>query len=144
MKKLILVLGVLVLMAKSAHAVDYGALLPYSNELSGVAASAVATPFAAVAVSSVTPTRIDTAVNTALSTSLGAGYKRAELQVQVYDSASVKCNYSSASVSTAATGGFFFTQNAAPAAFAIGKAIGIWCQGVVSTATFMVGGLGYK
>lgn len=138
-----ILLGVLMGMAVTASAADYGSLLPYSNELNGAVLTSTAIPFAAVAVSSTAATRLDTAVNAALATALGTNYKRAELQVQVYDGASVKCNYSSA-VTTQAAGGFFFTQNAAPSSFALGKAIGIWCQGVSSTATFMVGGLGYK
>ena len=145
MKKAILSLFLVSAAAVSfASALDYGTLLPYSNELNGSVLTSTAIPFAAVAVSSVAATRIDTALNASLATALGTNYKRAEVQVQVYDGASVKCNYSSASVSTAATGGFFFTQNAEPKAFALGKAIGVWCQGVASTATFMVGGLGYK
>jgi hypothetical protein len=116
-------------------------VLPGSNQLTPVIAYAV-TP-AAVAISSTSPTRIDTAVNTALAAALGNGYKRTEVQVQVPDSAAVKCGYSTA-VTTQPTGGFALAVNADPKSFALGKAIGIWCQGVVSTATYVVGGLGFK
>ncbi len=144
MKKFILAVALILSVLGLAKAGDYPNLLPYSNELNGSVLTSTAIPFAAVAVSSVAATRIDTALNASLATALGTNYKRAEIQVQVYDSASVKCNYSSTAVSTGPTGGFFFTQDAEPKTFALGKAIGIWCQGVTSTATFMVGGLGYK
>lgn len=115
--------------------------LPGSNQITPVIAYAV-TP-APVAVSSTSVTRIDTAVNTALAAALGNNYFRASVEVQIPDAASVKCGYSTA-VTTQATGGYSLAVNAAPLTFNLGKAIGIYCQGVISTATFMVGGLGFK
>lgn len=143
MKKAILSFLLVVGAVSFASALDYAPLLPYSNETNGAVLTSTAITPAAVAVSSVAPTRIDTALNTALAVALGNNYKRAEVQLQINDAASVKCGYSTA-VTTQTTGGFAFAVNATPLSFPLGKSIGIWCQGVVSTATFMVGGLGYK
>jgi hypothetical protein len=143
MKKAILSLFLVVGAVSVASALDYTPLLPYSNETNGAVLTSTAIPFAAVAVSSTSPTRLDSAVNTALAAALGNNYKRASFSVQVADAASIKCNYSAA-VTTQTTGGFSFTTNINPVEFPLGKAIGIWCQGVTSTGTFMVSGLGYK
>jgi hypothetical protein len=148
MKKAILLLfliaGAVSVASVPAQALDYDGLLPYSNTTDGAVLTSTAVPFAVVAVSSTTPTRIDSAVNTALALALGNNYKRAEFQVRVVDGATVTCNYSSASVSTTTSAGFAFTTSINPVGFPLGKSIGIWCQGVSSTATFIVGGLGYK
>jgi hypothetical protein len=118
-----------------------GGVLPGSNQTTPAVAAA-ATP-AAVAISSTSPTRIDTAVNTVLAAALGANYNRAEVQVQVLDGAKVNCGYST-EVTTQPAGGFQLVVNADPKPFKLGKAIGIYCQGIVSTATYIVGGLGFK
>jgi hypothetical protein len=118
-----------------------GGVLPGSNQITPAVAAA-ATP-AAVAVSSTSPTRIDTAVNTALAAILGANYFRSEVQVQVLDAAKVNCGYTT-EVTTQAAGGFQLKVDENPVSFKLGKAIGVYCQGIVSTATYVVGGLGFK
>jgi hypothetical protein len=143
MKKAILFVLVLMGAVSFASASDYGNLLPHSNEVGSASATAAAAIPAAVAVSSLTPTRIDAAVNAALLVALGAQYKRGELQVQTLDPALVNCGYSAA-VTTGTAGGFRFTVAVNPITFNIGRSIGVWCQGIASTATFIVGGLGYK
>lgn len=146
MKKAILGLMVLAGAVSLASASDFGDLLPYSNEMNGAVLTSTAVPMVKVAIPTINtaPIRIDSAVNTALSTALGANYKRAALIVQVPDGAAVNCNYSLASTTQTALSGFNFTANVAPVLIPLGKSIGIWCTGTVSTASFMVGGLGYK
>lgn len=128
-------------MAFATEASNQYGTLPGSDQSTPVVAAA-ATP-AAVAISSTSPTRIDTAVNTALLAALGGNYKRAKIDVQVLDGAKVNCGYTNA-VTTQPAGGFQYVANADPKEHKIGKAMGIWCQGIVSTATFIVGGLGFK
>jgi len=143
MKKAILVLALVVGAVSFASASDYGNLLPHSNETGSAVLTSTAITPALVAVSSTSPTRIDTALNAALLVALGAQYKRAELQVQTLDPALVNCGYSTA-VTTQTAGGFRLTVAINPITFNIGQSIGVWCQGISSTATFIVGGLGYK
>lgn len=141
--RLILTLGLLLTSAVSALAVDADGLLPYSNVTdSSIAVSTGITP-AAVAVSSLTPTRIDSALNTALSSALGTNYKRAEVLIQVDDAAAMQCGFST-SVTTQTGSGFKFLANENLVSFKLGKVIGIYCQGVVSTGTIKVGGFGYR
>lgn len=116
-------------------------VLPGSNQLTPVISTA-ATP-AAVAISSLTPTRIDAAVNTSLATSLGNGYQRTKVEVQIFDAAKVNCGYSM-SVTTQPSAGFQFKADENPISFNLGKAVGIYCQGIVSTATYIVGGMGFR
>jgi len=127
-----------------ASAWDYSLLLPYSNELNGSVVTSTAITPSAVAVSSISPTRVDTALNASLATALGDNYKRAEIQLQILDAALVNCGYSATAVTTQTAGGFQFEVDKHPRSIAVGKAIGIWCQGIASTATFIVGGLGYR
>jgi len=143
MKKAIF--GVLFLLAAAGMAfaaTETYETLPGSNQSTPVIAYAV-TP-AAVAISSVTPTAIDTAVNTALAAQLGAAYKRTRLEVQTYTTTAVNCGYSTA-VTTQPAGGFLMPLSGNPiTVFPLGKAVHVYCQGIASTTTFIVGGLGFK
>ena len=141
MTRLLPILGLVVLLASGASALDAD-VAPYSNSSSDVAVSTAVTP-AAVAVSSTTPTRIDAAVNAGLLSTLGATYKRYSIMVQVRDPAELSCGYSTA-VTTSAASGFRYVVNADPIEHKLGRNLGIYCQGIVSTGTVIVGGIGWK
>lgn len=144
MKKTLTFLMMAVAMAVVAPkaSAECSTLLYGSNDNSSVVWSTAVTP-SAVAISSLTATRIDADLNTALSAALGTTYSRSCLQVQVTDAAKVNCGYSAA-ITTQPAAGFQFIVNQNMVDFPLGKKIGIWCKGIVSTATFIVGGMGHK
>lgn len=137
--KLLLTLSLLILAASLSFSAEQDELLPGSNEPNtSIIVSTAITP-SAVTVSSLTPTRVDTALNSSLTTAIGANYKRASVQFQNLTSTNVYCGYS-ATLTTA--NGWLLSANTIYEWF-VGKSVSIYCLGV-ETSALRVGGKGYK
>ena len=135
-----ILLGLLVLGSAFAFSAEQDGLLPSSNEVdTSVTVSSAVTPVA-VTISSLTPTRIDTALAASLTVAFGANYKRASVQFQNLTSTNVYCGYSASAVSSST--GWLLTANTIYEWF-LGKGIPIYCVGV-ETAALRVGGKGHK
>ena len=115
-------------------------ILPGSNNPnSTISISSAVTP-AIVAISSTSPTRIDTALNASLLSALGATYKRFSVIYQTIEDVAIYCGYSASEVSVTTgfkiTKGDIYTEK-------LGRAIPPYCIGA-STGSLLVGGWGYK
>lgn len=135
----LLTLSLVILVSAFAFSAEQNDLLPGSNEPNTTIIVSTAIQPSAVTISSLTPTRIDSTLNTSLATAVGNNYKRASVQFQNLTSTNVYCGYS-ATLTT--SNGWLLTANTIYEWF-VGKSVSIYCLGV-ETAALRVGGKGYK
>jgi len=142
MKTILAVLLVVGAAAAAFAGANSAEVLPGSNEISPtVAVSTAVTPVAVVVSSYGAATRVDTVLNAAIVTALGANGYRAGVQVQkTADSAGVYYGFNPA-MTTAS--GFLMPAYPEVLSLKLGKGIAIYTIADGST-TIRVGGFGFK
>jgi hypothetical protein len=143
MKNFTIVFALVCMFAAGAHAAPQNVVetLANSNELNQTVAKSTSVSPSAISVSTSAATRIDSAVNTRLTTALGAAYQRAEIIAQNTGTTNVYCAFG-ASEATTAAGFIIYPGNMM--VFKLGKHEAIYCLGETTAGTLRVGGLGWK
>mgnify|MGYP001028557184 CR=1 FL=1 len=118
-------------------------LAPYSNETTAVVTSSTGNVLG-VSVSSFSLTRVDTAINAAFSSALGANYNRAEITLQNQLTTDFYCGYS-ATAPIATKTNFFKIAAGDTWPWKIGKGLPVYCfHDSTAAGILTVGGIAWK